>query len=481
MAISSLDIKGFRGFSTEQTLRLAQPTGKSGSGITVLVGPNNGGKTTIIEALHTIANSSSNPTTFGQSERNGLAGDLVEIRVRSESGATVELKTNAPGKELTVRSEEGSIFPLRCYGLSSRRFFEPAFQADTLQTMNRQYYQSRLNVRRPRSDPVSGFSRNRLFLAASKREEFNAVLRRVMDFIPDWGLIRSDNGEFNLRPDKSETYQNSDGLGGGIVSLFFIIDALYDSLPGELILIDEPELSLHPKYQRRLSRLFAEFAEERQIVLATHSPYFVDLEYISNGAKVARVHVEGGGSKISQLTRDSADQLKGLMNNRNNPHILGINARETFFQDDGVIVLEGQDDVMLYPKVLSHLEEKGKLPSEKAACLQDRFFGWGAGGASNVEKIVAILSDLGFNSVIAIFDKDEKGRIPDLKVKYPGYFFNYIPADDVRTKEKRKQKAVRGLLDDKYQIRNEYESRLSNLFSEMHQYLQPKQEEDRND
>lgn len=472
MSISSLEIKGFRGFSTEQTLRLAQPTGKSGSGMTVLVGPNNGGKTTVLEALHTISNSSFNPTTFNPSERNELAGDCVEIRVRSEIDAIVELKTNAPGKELTVRSEEGAIFPIRCYGLSSRRFFAPTFEADTLQTMNRQDYQSMINVRRPRNDPVNGFSQNRLFFAASKGEEFNAVLRRVMGFVPDWGLIRSDSGGFNLRPEKSASFQDSDGLGGGIVSLFFIIDALYDSLPGELILIDEPELSLHPKYQRRLARLFAEYAKERQIVLATHSPYFVDLEYIDNGAQVARIHLEEGGCKISHLSQGSAEQLKGIIDNKNNPHIIGLNARETFFQEDGVIVLEGQEDVMYYPSVLSHLVGEEQLASEEADFLQDRFFGWGAGGASNIEKILAVLFDLGFNRVIAIFDKNEKEHISVLEEKYPSYFFGYISADDVRTKKKRKQKAVRGLLDENYQVRSEYQSESSALFTEMFQYLQ---------
>ena len=472
MSISSLDIRGFRGFSTEQTLRLAQPSGKLGSGITILVGPNNGGKTTVIEALHTISNSSSNPTTFEQSERNMLAGDTVEIRVRSDSGATVELKTNAPGKELTVRTEEGAIFPLRCYGLSSRRFFSPNFEADTLQTMNRQYYQSMINVRRPRNDPVRGYSQNRLFLAASKGEEFNAILRRVMDIVPDWALIRSDNGGFNLRPERSESHQDSDGIGGGIVSLFLIVDALYDSLPGELILIDEPELSLHPMYQRRLSRLLAEYAKERQIILATHSPYFVDLEYIGNGAQIARIHVKEGGCKISQLTCESAAQLKGFTDNRNNPHIFGLSARETFFQNDGVILLEGQEDVVHYPRILAHFEETGQLTSEQAAFFEERLFGWGAGGASNIEKIVPVLSDLGFSRVIAIFDKDQKERIKDLETNYPDYRFGYIPADDVRTKEKRKQKAVKGLLDKNYQVRKKHESKSLGLFKELLQYLQ---------
>ena len=226
-------------------------------------------------------------------------------------------------------------------------------------------------------------------------------------------------------------------------------------------------------YQRRLSRLLAEYAKERQIVLATHSPYFVDLEYIGNGAQVARIHVDEGGCKISQLTCESAAQLKGLMDNRNNPHIFGLSARETFFQNDGVIVLEGQEDVVYYPRVLAQLEETGQLTSEKAIFLEERFFGWGAGGAGNIEKIVAVLFDLGFSRVIAIFDKDQKNCIKSLKAKYQDYFFGYIPADDVRTKEKRKQRAVCGLLDENNQVRKKYESKSSSLFKEMYRYLQP--------
>jgi predicted ATPase len=43
---------------------------------------------------------------------------------------------------------------------------------------------------------------------------------------------------------------NSEGIGDGIGSIFTICDALYDSESNSTIVIDEPELSLHPAYQK---------------------------------------------------------------------------------------------------------------------------------------------------------------------------------------------------------------------------------------
>ena len=51
---------------------------------------------------------------------------------------------------------------------------------------------------------------------------------------------------------------NSDGLGEGTVSLLYIADALYDSSSEDVIVIDEPELSLHPEHQRRLRGVLAD-------------------------------------------------------------------------------------------------------------------------------------------------------------------------------------------------------------------------------
>ena len=320
---------------------------------------------------------------------------------------------------------------------------------------------------------MNDFAEIRLPHAHRWKEEFNAVFGQIVDPVPHWTIEQSDEGSLYMRLGAEGTFHNSDGAGEGIVSLMCIADSLYDSKPEDLIAVDEPELSLHPVYQRRLARLFAKYAKDRQIVLTTHSPYFVDFEHILNGAEVARVHKGLGGCVISQLTRGTTNQLEGLLKNRNNPHLLGLEAREAFFQEDGVIVVEGQEDVVYYSEVFDQLVDKGDLPSKSAALIEERFFGWGAGGAGNIEKIVAVLYDLGFEQVVAVFDQNERGRICELQKKYSGYLFCTIPADDIRTKEERKVNAIRGLLDEKYGIRPEFKADTARLFKDIGEYLQP--------
>lgn len=45
-------ISGLRGFSKEKKVSLALTNGQAGSGLTILVGGNNTGKTTIVEAVN---------------------------------------------------------------------------------------------------------------------------------------------------------------------------------------------------------------------------------------------------------------------------------------------------------------------------------------------------------------------------------------------------------------------------------------------
>ena len=277
MPITSLTLEGLRGFGQAQTLRFAQPSGASGSGLTILIGPNNGGKSTIVESLRAVA--SRGEQSFTEGKRNNDAGDRISIRITLDGGAHHDLRTVDIGGSETIREPPQGL-PFIMYVLPARRYFNPFFGRGQ---QERQAYAQDVGLPQSRGAALNQFS-GRLFRVLEQRDAFDEVLRRVLDPPPDWTIDQSDGGQYYLKVNAEGQYHTSDGLGEGIVSLFFIIDALYDSEPGEVVVIDEPELSLHPTFQRRLSTLLADYSKDRQIVYATHSPYFVDFSYVVNGA-----------------------------------------------------------------------------------------------------------------------------------------------------------------------------------------------------
>lgn len=458
MSVTKLTIKGVRGFSEEQTLRFAVPTGKIGSGITILVGPNNGGKSSVIESLQAL---SQKEASFSEGKRNKRAGDRINIGIEVDDSVH-ELRTVDAGGSETIREPENP--PGNCYVLPSRRFFDPYFGS---RQSDRDDYLRTKTLPDTRSGPI-GYLSGRLFNALKNLTQFNRVLKQVVDPVPDWTIEQSDQGRYYLKMNYDGQFHNSDGLGEGIVSLLFIVDALYDSGKDDLIVLDEPELSLHPAYQRRLAKLLAEYGRELQIVYATHSPYFVDFGHVLNGAEVARVHKSVGSSKISQLKKETAGRFHGFLTDSHNPHALGLDAREVFFQDDGVIVVEGQEDVVYYRRILDDLAKRGMLMPEACANLRERFFGWGAGGADKVETIMELLHDLGFERVAGIFDNNRRELIPELQLRFSTYTFHAIPADDIRTKaENGQRKAIHGLLDENSALRAEYLEETGEIFNDI--------------
>ena len=457
MSIRSVSICGLRGFAERQILELAAPNGADGSGLTILVGPNNGGKSTVIEAIRALSLNSEQSFTVGK--RNQKAGDKVHISLTGTNGHSWELNTvDSGGSECILIKKGDPIPPASIFVLPSRRFFNPMFGKAT---HSREQHIRSSGLPAVRSTALNEFS-HRLFQIQKNREDFDNVLRNVLTPVPNWTIDQSDNGEYFLKYDVGGAYHNSDGLGEGLISLFFIIDALYDSKPGNVIVIDEPELSLHPTFQRRLSKLLIQYARDRQIIIATHAPYFVDFHAITQGAKIARVYSKNYESIITMLGTDSVKSMSGFLNNLNNPHILGLDAREVFFLDDGIILVEGQEDVIFYRRILKQLNLQ----------LSGSFYGWGVGGADNMEAISVILNDLGFEKVAGILDGDKSDLCKRLAAKFQNYSYHNISANDVRTKpERRKSSQVEGLVNMTGTLKEEYRGEVTMLFDRINQYF----------
>lgn len=458
MPIATLEICGLRGFADSQTVRFAVPNGELGSGLTMLIGPNNGGKSTVIEALRALSTDAEQ--SFTEGKRNKQAGDRVSIKITSDSGQIFGLETVATGGSTTTRTQSNPVWHPDLYVLPSRRYFNPHFGHGQ---ENRRSYMRNSGVPQNRGAVLDQFS-GRLFAALKKRPDFDSVLKRVLDPLPDWTIDQDEHNQYYLKFNVRGQYHTSDGLGEGIVSLFFIIDALYDASTAEAVVIDEPELSLHPALQRKLAALLAQYATDRQIIYATHSPFFVDFANAINGAKIVRIYKPESSCRICYLLDDTVELLKNFLRNKNNPHILGLDAREALFRDDGIVLVEGQEDVVHYSDLLNQLN----LAPE----IRDRFYGWGVGGADNMRTIAKMLSDLGFSRVVGILDRNKDELIPELKRKYPKYLFELIPADDVRTKPASSgTNGTLGLIDEQGHLRPEFTKEVRDLFGGIQQYL----------
>lgn len=174
------------------------------------------------------------------------------------------------------------------------------------------------------------------------------------------------------------------------------------------------------------------------------------------------MHLRKAASTISALQPSWGAKIRSFLNNRYNPHIVGIAAREVFFLEDGVILVEGQEDVMQFPRIAEQLEHP----------IHGSFFGWGVGGADNLAIIAGMLMDLGFRKVAGVLNRNREDLLPRLSREFPGYAFMAIPADDVRTKPAVPARpAVHGLLNEESVIREEYRASMRELLGNLNEAL----------
>ncbi len=252
--IKKLTIHGLRGFGEKQTIEFAVPNNKPGSGLTILVGANNSGKTTILEALRSFNSTSDNPPSFSERKRNkGCEDGRIHMCVQTIYDELYKIDTVSHGGSMTTFKKDGEYEEYntcpKVFVLQSRRFVDYEFGRSYMERDD--YIRNQQSGVFNRSFSINEFNA-RLFKMQNNKRRFDLLLKRVLGYDLNWMIEQNDNGSYYLKLTVNGCVHSSEGLGDGIWGVFTICDALYDSQPNSVIAIDEPELSLHPAFQKRI-------------------------------------------------------------------------------------------------------------------------------------------------------------------------------------------------------------------------------------
>ncbi len=113
-------------------------------------------------------------------------------------------------------------------------------------------------------------------LAKEKLETVNKVLQEIIE----GDILRKDNGKYYLQQENFKEPILMDNLSTGLKSFVLIKLLLEKGILKErdVLILDEPEIHLHPKWQVAYAELIVLLQKQfdLSIVVATHSPYFLD-------------------------------------------------------------------------------------------------------------------------------------------------------------------------------------------------------------
>ncbi|UZF27948.1 ATP-dependent nuclease [Ralstonia pseudosolanacearum] len=128
-----------------------------------------------------------------------------------------------------------------------------------------------------------------------------------------------------------------------LLTYLFAIFAL--NVRDALVIVDEPELHLHPKWQKILLQLFIRLAQStgNQFLLATHAPTFVSPESIQYVSRVFSHHQRSHILRLNTTILPEAKHLLNIVNSQNNERL--------FFADE-VVLVEGLSDRVFFEAVL---------------------------------------------------------------------------------------------------------------------------------
>lgn len=202
----------------------------------------------------------------------------------------------------------------------------------------------------------------------------------------------ADQLSFSFLLTKDGEQRSTDMFSSGEREIVHFLLAMFAlNVRDGLVLVDEPELHLHPRWQRIFLGLFRDVSADRnsQFIVTTHSPVFVTPETIDSVTRIYRI--PGKGSSRVALRNVELPEKKNLVrmiNSQNN---------ERLFFADKVVLIEGISDRLLVESLLDRVGTK--FNSSAAIEVIE------VGGKHNLKDYAIVLEGL-LTPVFTVADRD---------------------------------------------------------------------------
>jgi predicted ATPase len=225
----------------------------------------------------------------------------------------------------------------------------------------------------------------------------------------EWDVVLREESnntyEITLTKD-TQTFDLASASSGEKEIINFVLGIFALNVRNGLVVVDEPELHLHPKWQRALYGVFEELHDitKNQFVFATHSAAFVTPRTVGKLKRVARINKQ---SKViplaSTLTGKKRDMLQ-IINSHNN---------EKLFFADKVVLVEGIQDRLIFERIIADLRKEKSGPEMPATVIIEVLEVYGKG---NLSKYRELLESMEVASFI-IADRDYAKELGNADVR----------------------------------------------------------------
>jgi len=230
--------------------------------IIVLAGVNGSGKTTLLEYLY-------NFIKYLDNQRLPI-DDFIEVSLQKKPKGLSSLALN------------NYPLPFECHKIENNNFKE---------YMNR--YKQNIIYLPIYENSIENIKNSILIfyrIISRELDSHTKAVKKIGNIIDDFfenmdiNLILTDVNDIDKNDEKvifknksGDTFEIEELSTGQKTLLSKILYLHFNRISNKIILIDEPELSLHPAWQNRVLKLYENFAKENncQIIIATHSPHII--------------------------------------------------------------------------------------------------------------------------------------------------------------------------------------------------------------